>query len=144
MLTKRKICRLVMVKWGSVFVPAAVGTAIAWLGAALTFLAGYREDLFTVFIALTLLYAVVGWELRGRADLRLRLPIAIFGGGVFAGALCPAVMIRFDFQQADIWWLLNPVGPLDVVIFALIGALFFLMLVAIASPMKGTVGKKTT
>ena len=130
-----------MLKRASIVLPAITGATIGWLAATLVFLAGYREELLTVFVALSLLYAVLAWEMRWWKDLRIRLPFSVFGGGILAGMLCPAVSRRLDYSQTDIIWLLNPRGPLDIVVFTIIGALLFVLVIATLSPMSNANAK---
>ena len=110
------------------------GVTIAWLIAALLFV---HLQWSTQLLGLAVLWGIMAWELRWWTDLKFRLPIAIFGGGLLIDALRPQVAYKYTAND----WIPHPLdkfGPFSSVNWCLIGAFIFTIVVLMISPMKKT------
>lgn len=114
----------------AVIPPTLAGLAAGWLCSALLFAVWRRPS---PILSLVVLYAITAWDLRWWTELRTRMPLAIFGGGILVAAFRPIVGGRSLF---DGWSdLLQATGPFSVVNWALSGATLFLIVVFVIWPM---------
>ena len=122
-------------------IPASIGATLGWLCAALAFLNGFRNEIFTVFLSLAVFYIVTLWGTRRWPELRIRLLLSVFCGGILGAMLCPAVSRVLNYENATLAWFLDPSGPLDVVVSALFCGFLFTLVPILLAPRNTTIAR---
>ena len=99
------------------------------------------DVIFTVFLSLAVFYIVTLWGTRRWPELRIRLLLSVFCGGILGAMLCPAVSRVLNYENATLAWFLDPSGPLDVVVSALFCGFLFTLVPILLAPRNTTIAR---